>query len=207
MKVLSFDLDGTIFRKNLDDVLWNVKIPELFAEKKNISFSKAQHFVLDEYNKVGQSDIRWYLPEYWFNLFNLNTSLNTVLDSMDYSSGIYDDVSVIQEFAKNYMIVISTNNPRSILEYKLKVLKDIMNISHVFSSVSDFDNILKNRQFFTLVCSKLGIKPQYMLHIGDDPFYDVSEPCAAGINVILIDRDGKSSALHNFYDLRLVLNY
>ena len=60
---------------------------------------------------------------------------------MDYSSGIYDDVSVIQEFAKNYMIVISTNNPRSILEYKLKVLKDIMNISHVFSSVSDFDKI------------------------------------------------------------------
>ena len=39
---------------------------------------------------------------------------------MNYAIGVYDDIDAIREFAKNYMIIISTNNPRSILEHKLK---------------------------------------------------------------------------------------
>ncbi len=203
--MLSLDLDGTILKKSLDDVFWNRKIPELLAEKKKISFREAQQLALDEYDKVGQRDARWYIPEYWFNLFDLDASLDDILSSVDYASGIYEDVSTIQEFAENYMIIISTNNPRSILDYKLRVLKCTDHITYTFSSISDFDNIVKNRQFYTQICSKLGTKAHEVLHVGDDPLYDVSEPRAAGINAILIDRDGEKSALHSLSDLRLML--
>lgn len=170
-----------------------------------MSFNEAQRFVLKEYKKIGQDDARWYIPEYWFDLYDLDTSVDTVLDSVDYASGVYEDINIIQEFAETYTIIISTNNPRSILEHKLKGLKFINHITHTFSSISDFGNIVKNRQFYTNVCSKLGIKPQQMLHVGDNHFYDVLEPCTAGINALLIDRDGENSTMHSLHDLRLIL--
>jgi putative hydrolase of the HAD superfamily len=155
---------------------------------------------------VGAYDVKWYIPEYWFDLFELNTPLDDVLSKIDYASGIYEDASLIQEFAKNFTVIISTNNPRSILTHKLKAFKYSEHISHTFSSVSDFDNIVKNRQFYVRICSKLGINPEEMLHVGDDPFYDVSEPRAAGNNALLLDRHGKNNAVNNLYDLRSILN-
>ncbi|MFQ5940975.1 MAG: HAD family hydrolase [Nitrososphaerales archaeon] len=124
---------------------------------------------------------------------------------MDYAGGIYEDVRLIQEFAKKYMIVITTNNPRSLLEHKLRGFKYAENISSTFSSISDFGKIVKNRNFYTQVCKELGTKPEYILHVGDDPFYDVIEPRAVGISALLIDRDGKDGTLHNLYDLRVML--
>ena len=52
---------------------------------------------------------------------------------------------------------------------------------------------------------KLGVRPEQVLHVGDDLFYDVSEPLAAGINAILMDRDGENNVLHNLYDLLAIL--
>jgi putative hydrolase of the HAD superfamily len=205
LKVLSFDLDGTIFKKGLDDVFWNEKIPELLAEKKKMPFNDVQRFVIKEYEKIGQDDARWYIPEYWFDLFDLDIPVDMVLDSVDYASGIYEDTYIIQEFAKTYTIIISTNNPRSILEHKLKVFKYVDHITHTFSSISDFGNIVKNRQFYANICGRLGIKPQQMLHVGDNNFYDVLEPRAVGINALLIDRDGENSTIHSLHDLRLIL--
>ena len=124
---------------------------------------------------------------------------------MNYASSVYDDINNIQEFARNYMIIISTNNPRSILEHKLKALGYIDHISETFSAVSDFNKIVKNQRFYLQVCTKLGIRPEQVLHVGDDPFYDVSEPRAVGINAILMDRDGENNALHNLYDLIKIL--
>lgn len=124
---------------------------------------------------------------------------------MNYASGVYDDIDTVQEFAKSYMIIISTNNPRSILEHKLKALGYTDHISETFSSVSDFNKIVKNQHFYSQVCMKLGVRPEQVLHVGDDPFYDVSEPHAAGINAILIDRDGENNVPHNLYDLLAIL--
>lgn len=139
-------------------------------------------------------------------MFGLDIPLDDVLSKMDYASGIYEDASLIQEFAKNFIVIISTNNPRSILKHKLRAFKYSEHISHAFSSVSDFDNIVKNRQFYVQVCSKLGIKPEEMLHVGDDPFYDVSEPHATGSNALLLDRNGKTDVMNSLYDLRSILN-
>lgn len=137
-------------------------------------------------------------------MFGLSEPVSVVLSDVDYSSGIYEDAHMIKELARTYTIVISTNNPRSILEHKLKVFEYANYISHVFSSISDFGNIVKNRHFYEQICSKLKVKPNEVLHVGDNPLYDVSEPSAAGIHAILMDRDGKEG-LKSLYDLRSIL--
>lgn len=208
LRVLSFDLDGTLIKKGFDDIFWNQQIPKIFAERHKITFEEAQKFVIAEYDKVGPSDARWYIPEYWFELFDLGASLQDVLHKVNYAAGVYDDVGILQDFARNYQIIISTNNPRAILEHKLSILKHVrQSISHTFSSVSDFNSIVKNREFYTQVCSRLRIKPEHMLHVGDDPKYDLEEPRSIGVNAVLMDREQTTSkqVIHTLKDLRQLL--
>ncbi|MFQ5969871.1 MAG: HAD family hydrolase [Nitrososphaerales archaeon] len=206
--MLSFDLDGTLIKKGFDDIFWNHQIPKIFAERRKITFEEAQKFVIKEYDKVGPSDTRWYIPEYWFDLFDLGASLQDILHEVNSAAGVYDDVGILQNFARSYQIIISTNNPRTILEQKLSILNDVrQSISYTFSSVSDFNNIVKNREFYLQVCSRLRIKPEHMLHVGDDRKYDLEEPSSIGVNAVLIDRQQTTSTqvIHTLEDLKQLL--
>lgn len=197
LSVLSFDLDGTLIRKGFDDIFWNKLIPEFYAEKNKTSFEQARKFILNEYERVGPDDPRWYIPEYWFELFGLAANIQEVLSKVRYSEGVYDDVHLIGDLSKRYRVVISTNNPRIILEHKLQVLKNVKQfISYTFSSVSDFNNIVKSKEFYASVCEKMAIRPEQMLHIGDDPKHDLEIPRSVGVNVLLIDREQKIEGKH-----------
>ena len=209
LRVLSFDLDGTLIRKGFDDIFWNELIPELFAEKNRISFEQAQKFIIDEYDSIGPHDPRWYIPEYWVERFGLAVNIQEVLSKVRYSEGIYDDVYMLSDFSKKYKVVISTNNARIILEHKLQVLKNVRQfISNTFSSVSDFNNIVKSKEFYANVCRKIDIKPEQMLHIGDDPKHDLIIPKSIGVNAVLIDREQKNNrenVIHSLAELKRML--
>ncbi len=209
LSVLSFDLDGTLIRKSFDDIFWNKVIPELFAERNKINFEQAKKFIFDAYDGIGPDDPRWYIPEYWFERFGLATNIPDILNKVRYAEGIYGDVYLLSDFSKNYKVVISTNNPRVILEHKLQVLKDIRQyISFTFSSVSDFNNIVKGKRFYTSICKKMAVKPEQMLHIGDDPKHDLQIPRSIGANALLIDRDHKISGdhvIHSLTELKQIL--
>ncbi len=106
------------------------------------------------------------------------------------------------------MIVISTNNPRIILDHKLNVLGQAREfITHTFSSVSDFNRIVKSREFYAGICERLGIRPEQMLHVGDDPKHDLTVPRSVGMSVLLIDREGRAGegAIHSLSELARLL--
>lgn len=193
----------------MNDIFWNDLIPELFAHVKKISFEQAQKFIIKEYDMVGPNDPRWYLPKFWFERFGLTVDVQEVLNKVKYTEGIYDDVHLLDDFSRNYSVVISTNNPRIMLQHKLQVLKQIKQfITATFSSISDFDNIVKNKEFYVNICNKLAIKPEQMLHIGDDPINDVEIPTSVGVNALLIDREGKKDGeniIHSLLELKKIL--
>ena len=209
LSVLSFDLDGTLIRKGFDDIFWNELIPELFAERKKTSFEQAQKFILDEYDRIGPDDPRWYIPEYWFERFGLAASIQDLLSKVKYAEGIYDDVHLLEDFSKKYRVVISTNNPGIILEHKLQVLKQVRQfISYTFSAVSDFNNIMKSKEFYASICKRMAVKPEQVLHIGDDPVHDLEIPKYVGVNALLIDREQKIDGEHvirSLAELKLML--
>lgn len=202
-------MDGTLLRNDLNDVFWNVLIPRLYAEQRNMPLDEATKFVLREYDKVGSGDARWYIPEYWFERLGLAQEASDVLAMVGYDKGVYDDIHMLADFSKKYKIVVSTNNARSMLEHKLCTLKDARQfISDTFSSVSDFDRIVKNKDFYVGICRKMDIRPGEMLHIGDDPDHDLAVPRSAGVNALLIDRERKvqdGNVIHSLADLRRVL--
>ena len=206
LRVISFDLDGTLIKKGLDDIFWNELVPELYAESKKISFENAEKFILDAYEDIGPTDPRWYVPEYWFEMFGLSANILEMLKNVNYAEGVYDDVCLLGDFSKNYRVIISTNNPRTILEHKLNVLNHVKHfLAGTFSAVSDFENIVKSKDFYLGICKEMAIQPEQMLHIGDDPTNDVEIPTSVGVNALLIDRERKKDGeniIHSLAELK-----
>ncbi|MFN4335965.1 MAG: HAD family hydrolase [Candidatus Nitrosocaldus sp.] len=193
MKVVSFDLDGTIFKKGLDDIFWNRLVPELIARGKNMSIDDAVAYALKEYDSIGPNDIRWYIPEYWFDRFGLtHTLLDNLLDTMEeyYTNGIYDDVYLLADI-KRYRVIITTCNPPAMARRKLSIIikKTNASIYRLFSSISY--NTVKNSWFYSRICRELNVEAENVLHVGDDVIQDLEIPRSIGMQALLMDRECK----------------
>ena len=53
MKLISFDLDGTLTTPEFVDAVWRVGIPTQYAKQQNISFEKAQEAIFHLYETMG----------------------------------------------------------------------------------------------------------------------------------------------------------
>ena len=77
-------------------------------------------------------------------------------------------------------------------------------ILHTFSSLSDYNKMVKNRYLFTWMNRKLWIKPDEILNVVDDHF-DVPEACAVGIYTILLDHNDNQCSLYTLRFERITL--
>ncbi|AGK62176.1 haloacid dehalogenase superfamily, subfamily IA, variant 1 with third motif having Dx(3-4)D or Dx(3-4)E [Archaeoglobus sulfaticallidus PM70-1] len=202
IKMLTFDVDGTIVDAGFMDKFWNEVVPRLYAERHGLSYDEALGIVKREYDAVGDKDLRWYLPDYWFKKFDLGVDWKDVLKSFSNELRFYPDaMEVLNLLSKKYRIVAITNAVREILEF------EIDRISHLFwkkfSCPSDFGDIRRKPEIFERVCEVCGVKPEEVVHVGDHPFFDYEVPKRAGIMAFLIDRYGNNGGIG---DMRHLLN-
>jgi putative hydrolase of the HAD superfamily len=199
MEVISFDVDGTIVERSFMDGFWNELIPKLYAEKHGISYGEALEFVRKSYDEVGDRDVRWYTPDYWFERFQLKIDLNDVLE--DYRGGlkIYPDATEILKRLRGYKLIAVSNAVREILEFELSEISEFF--WKAFSCPSDFGDIRKSPEIYIRICEFIGVSPSKVLHIGDHPFFDFEVPRKAGIRSILIDREGNNGHIKSLVEL------
>jgi len=76
IKVISFDVDGTLTKEKTDFAIWNIEIPKLYARAKNISLGEAKRYVYSEYYKgeYVEPTNHWTDIIYWFMHFGLDNS-------------------------------------------------------------------------------------------------------------------------------------
>ena len=186
LKIISFDVDGTLVDLEYNDLIWFKEIPELIAKKKRISFEKSLKYVGEEYNKLGEHNLNWYDINYWVTYFGLKVSPNNILDKYESQVKIFPEViSLLEELKKNFILIIISSMPREFLIPKMKKLGKYFKFS--FSALSDFKE-LKNSEIYSKISKTLNVLPEQILHIGDHWEFDYLAAQKAGMKAIYLDR-------------------
>ncbi len=200
IKVISFDLDGTLVDKNFDLVLWYEEVPRLYAQKHRISMNEARMITNREYEKPENKTHNWTSVKFWFNYFRLKDH-EKLLDDMRKHLKIFDDaVPALKQLKKKYKLIVISQCNREYIELKLEV----ENLSSYFDAVystSDFGKLNKE-DIFEEVLNKLNAAKDEIVHIGDNRKHDYERPTKLGIRSFLLDRTGEEKGPHVINSLR-----
>jgi len=200
IKVISFDVDGTLVRENFNDLIWRGEVPFLYAQKNKISFEKAKKIVEGEYNRVGEENPRWYDIKFWVDYFKLNVSYKDIISKHESKIEVYPDVTpTLEKLKRKYQLIIITMMPSEFLAPKLKKIGN--HFDYAFSTISEF-NDLKTSRGYMRICERLRVSPSRLLHIGDQWEFDYIAPRRINMDAILIDRKNIRKGKWVIRDLR-----
>ncbi len=206
LKVISFDVDGTLVDLEYNDLIWFKEIPELVAKKKKISFEKSLKFVHEEYTKLGEHNLNWYDINYWISYFHIEISPNKIFEKYETQVQIYPEViPLLEELKKNFILIVITAMPREFLVPKMKKLEKYFKFS--FSALSDFKE-LKNSEIYSKISKALNVYPEQILHIGDHWEFDYLAAQKAGMNAIYLDRSNTKKGnfvVNNLTEIKRVI--
>jgi HAD superfamily hydrolase (TIGR01549 family) len=200
IKIISFDVEGTLISHRFSEIVWEKAIPILYSEKKGIDLDSARSFVFSEYEKIGEDRIEWYDIDYWFNRFDL-TNYKILLKQHTHEISIYPEVHhVLNELGKDYVLIINSNSDREFLELEISEIES--KFSHIFSASSDFKQTKKSTLIYSEICKILKVKPREMVHIGDNWTHDFVAPRMIGIVSFFLDRKKEKKGENIVHDLK-----
>ena len=204
IRVVSFDVDGTLVDQGFNELIWENDIPALVAEKRGCDFLEAKDFCLFEYGKLGDKDLRWYEIEYWLKKFNIAIPAKDIFKKREQSIVVYRDVLPVLEKLKKqgFKIIVITCMPRIFLKEKIR--KFDFHFDDVFSTISDFKKV-KSPELYLHISKLIKASPSDILHIGDHHILDYEFSLQAGYRSVLIEREKKTrdfsiSCLEEIFD-------
>jgi len=202
IKVISFDFDGTIAKHTFADAFWLEGVPALYAKQHHVDGEVAKKYLFEEYDKIGDNRIEWYDPGYWFNRFDLQADWKKMLLKYRKNVEIYPDVlSVLKRISTYYKLIISSNAKKEFIDIQLRQSKLSDYFDQIFSSTSDFHTVKKVTDFYAMICKKLLIQPQEMIHVGDHNEFDYLSPKKLGITAFYLDRNKTTTGPYVVHDL------
>lgn len=189
IKVISFDLDGTLVTMDYVDAVWLEEIPRLYAKKYGYKFEEAKKIVEKEYLKVGPEALEWYDINYWIRKFELNVSWKEILSRCIDKLKLYPEVrKVLDRLKKNYELILISNAANEFIEIELNVLNLEKYFSHIFSAVSNFNKTKKDEEIYKKIYQDIKIEKDKMVHVGDNYEFDYLAAKKAGIKAFYLDR-------------------
>lgn len=203
IRIVSFDVEGTLVTPDFSYSVWYEAIPQKYAEKSGVDFETARRIVEEEYAKIGDQRLEWYDVRYWFRKFGLG-SPEPVLESYRDRVAYYQEVKdVLSELSGRYTLIVASGSMREFLCHLLYDIEPYFN--RVFSSLSDYRQ-LKTPEFYQQICRVMKVRPEEMVHIGDNRDFDFIAPQKVGIRAFHLDRKGEhDNALTSLTELKIKL--
>ncbi|UCF49588.1 MAG: HAD family hydrolase [Thermoplasmatales archaeon] len=210
IKVVSFDLDGTLVKSTFADKVWLEGLPKLYSKEKNISIKQAKQYIYKLYEKVGESRKEWYDIDWWFKRFDLKQSWKNLLDNYKHYIKLYNDtIETLDKLTKKFKLIIISNAKKEFIEIQLGETNIKPYFDHVFSSLSDFNLVKKTPEVYIKVLNFLKLKSNEIIHIGDNLEFDYKCPQRIGIKSIYLDRNKTKKAdniIFSLYELEKVIS-
>lgn len=204
IKYISFDLDGTLADDKFDSLIWCEEIPRLYAKKKNLTLKAAKQYVFATYfeAKYIENVPRWTDIAYWFSRFGLK-DYNALINDMKKHICVYPDtVKTLEYLSKKYKLIVVSAAERKFLNAKLEAEGLSKYFCKVYSSTSDFNSQKKTEEMYSKILKKLKVKPEEVVHIGDDLLGDYEAPTKVGIKAYHLVRSNKMKSQHTIHSLR-----
>ena len=202
IKIVSFDLDGTLTKQGFADRYWLEALPLLYAREKDVSVDEAKKLLFCEYDKVGKERLEWYDPSYWFKRFDIKYSWKKLIFDCRDAIEVYPDVlPTLERLTGKYKLIVVSNAKKEFIEIQLKETGLNRFFTHVFSSVSDFGMIKKKVDVYRRVCSIVSVDEKEVVHVGDDKVFDYETPRSIGIKAFYVDREKKTVGENVIYSL------
>lgn len=199
LSIISFDAEGTLVTPRFSNIIWNERIPALYAEVKRIGLKEAKEQVQRQYQEVGPQRKEWYNIKYWFKRFGLN-DYQGLLHAHKHEICYYPEVEeALQSLSKRYKLIVVSNSSHEFLDLLIEGIRGYF--VRVFSAVSEFDE-LKSPDFYLRVCQDLQIAPVEMAHVGDMWDFDFLIPAQLGVDAFYLDREGVREGNRVVRDLR-----
>ena len=192
IKLVSFDADGTIVANDYVNSFWFQELPKLYGKKEGIEFEDARESLINYYEEIGDEDIRWYKPEYWFRRFDLEEKPGEVIERIQTPENVklYEDaLEITKELSDHYRLIVTSNAPRVFLDYGLREIES--RFSSIYSCVSDFGEVKKSADVYRKVLDREGISPGEAVHVGDHWKFDYQVPRKLGMSTFYIERNGE----------------
>lgn len=176
------------------DLVWLEGLPRIYASEKEVDVEESKQYIKKEYDKIGDNKVEWYDIGYWFNRFNLHSNWMDLLDKYRYAVEVYPEVpNVLKRLDKKSDLIIISNARREFIEIELEEAGLRKYFTYVFSSTSDFHRVKKITQFYLMICDKLNINPDEMIHMGDHEKFDYQIPKKIGITSFYLNRTKTNS--------------
>ncbi|MEM0058657.1 MAG: HAD family hydrolase [Candidatus Bathyarchaeia archaeon] len=187
IRVVSFDLEGTLVDMTFSDLVWNEGLPRLYALKAGLGFDEAKRVVLGEYARIGEDRVEWYDISYWFRRFDLPGDPQRLVASYRSYVRVYPDaVEALGELSRKYRLIMITNSNRLFVDILAQPI--IHYFDRVFSTTSEFGLLKRNPETYRKVCEVMGVAPFEIVHVGDRLHDDFESPRSVGISAYLLDR-------------------
>ena len=185
VRVISFDVEGTLVTPDFSYAIWFEAIPECYAERNGIDPELARKIVEEEYRKVGDQRLEWYDVRYWFDKLDLGTP-DQVMRRCETKACYYPEVKEVLAFLSGrYKLVVASGSTRDFLRYLLKDIESYF--ANIFSSLTDYKQ-LKTPEFYSKMCQALEVEPSQVVHVGDNWQFDFIAPGEVGIKAFYLDR-------------------
>jgi len=189
IELISFDAEGTVVTPDFSQTIWHEAIPALYAQRKGLDLAQAKKCVYEEYDKIGDQRLEWYDIEYWFRYLGLDSSEPLIQGCLD-KIGYYPEVAEVLYFlASEYKLIVASGTPLKLLDCLLQDIKPYF--VRIFSSISHYGQ-LKSPDFYLRICEEMGVKPNQVVHVGDNWQFDFLNARQAGVNALYLDRSGRN---------------
>jgi HAD superfamily hydrolase (TIGR01549 family) len=199
VKIISFDVEGTLVTTDFSYAVWFEAIPERYAEKNGINLEQAREAVEEEYSKVGDQRLEWYDIRYWFEKLGLGTPA-PVMQKCQNRVGYYPEVKeVLVSMRDRYKLIAASGSSKDFLRYLLKDIRPYF--SDVYSSITDYQQ-LKTPEFYLQICRTLQVEPGQIVHIGDNWQFDFVAPSEIGIRAFHLNRERQLNNKNSLASLR-----
>jgi HAD superfamily hydrolase (TIGR01549 family) len=204
VKIVSFDVEGTLVTPDFSYAVWFEAIPQRYAEKNGLDIERARKAVEQEYGKVGDQRLEWYDIGYWFDKLGLGSPA-PVMKQCESSVRYYPEVKeVLGSLRGKYRLVVASGSSGDFLRHLLKDIKPFF--WRVHSSITDYKQ-LKTTEFYIQICREMGVEPVQVVHVGDNWQFDVVAPGEVGIRAFYLDRKRKIGDENSMASLLELRNY